>query len=197
MARRSDYDILRIQTSNTAIMWKESRGIAPDSVADKMDDAMLSWMSELTDTLKIWIDKGISMTDGELILARTNMGALVESWLKFFYCVFYEDYIKNPKTVKGKMVEPNNMKFEDLKNFSNGILWDDNKSAMYIWVDKIQHYRNAVHAFNFRDIGTPVEFMSDMDEFYKYVDHILNHIPSLEDFVPYYPAGYVTNVYYD
>lgn len=197
MARRSDYDILRIQTSNTAIMWKESRGIAPDSVADKMDDAMLSWMSELTDTLKIWIDKGISMTDGELILARTNMGALVESWLKFFYCVFYEDYIKNPKTVKGKMVEPNNMKFEDLKNFSNGILWEDNKSAMYIWVDKIQHYRNAVHAFNYRDIGTPVEFMSDMDEFYKYVDHILNHIPSLEDFVPYYPAGYVTNVYYD
>lgn len=197
MARRSDYDILRIQTSNTAIMWKESRGISPDSVADKMDDAMLSWMSELTDTLKIWIDKGISMTDGELILARTNMGALVESWLKFFYCVFYEDYIKNPKTVKGKMVEPNNMKFEDLKNFSNGILWDDNKSAMYIWVDKIQHYRNAVHAFNYRDIGTPVEFMSDMDEFYKYVDHILNHIPSLEDFVPYYPAGYVTNVYYD
>lgn len=197
MARRSDYDILRIQTSNTAIMWKESRGIAPDSVADKMDDAMLSWMSELTDTLKIWIDKGISMTDGELILARTNMGALVESWLKFFYCVFYEDYIKNPKTVKGKMVEPNNMKFEDLKNFSNGILWDDNKSAMYIWVDKIQHYRNAVHAFNYRDIGTPVEFMSDMDEFYKYVDHILNHIPSLENFVPYYPAGYVTNVYYD
>lgn len=197
MARRSDYDILRIQTSNTAIMWKESRGIAPDSVADKMDDAMLSWMSELTDTLKIWIDKGISMTDGELIFARTNMGALVESWLKFFYCVFYEDYIKNPKTVKGKMVEPNNMKFEDLKNFSNGILWDDNKSAMYIWVDKIQHYRNAVHAFNYRDIGTPVEFMSDMDEFYKYVDHILNHIPSLEDFVPYYPAGYVTNVYYD
>ena len=45
MARRSDYDILRIQTSNTAIMWKESRGVAPDSVADKMDDAMLSWMS--------------------------------------------------------------------------------------------------------------------------------------------------------
>lgn len=197
MARRSDYDILRIQTSNTAIMWKESRGVAPDSVADKMDDAMLSWMSELTDTLKIWIDKGTSMTDGELILARTNMGALVESWLKFFYCVFYEDYIKNPKIVKGKMVEPNNMKFEDLKNFSNGILWDDSKSAMYIWVDKIQHYRNAVHAFNYRDIGTAVEFMSDMDEFYKYVGHILNHIPPLEDFVPYYPAGYVTNMYFD
>ena len=68
---------------------------------------------------------------------------------------------------------------------------------MYIWVDEIQHYRNAVHAFNYRDIGTAVEFMSDMDEFYKYVGHILNHIPPLEDFVPYYPAGYVTNMYFD
>lgn len=178
-------------------MWKESRGVAPDSVADKMDDAMLSWMSELTDTLKIWIDKSVSMTDGELILARTNMGALVESWLKFFYCVFYEDYIQNPKMIKGKMVEPNNMKFDDLKNFSTGILWDDKNSSMYLWVDKIQHYRNAVHAFNYRNIGTAIEFMEDMDEFYKFVEHILNHIPSIENYIPYYPAGYIMNVYYE
>lgn len=197
MARRSDYEILKIQTSNTALMWKASRGIAPDSVADKMDDAMLPWMSELTDTLKIWIDKGILMTDGELILARTNMGALVESWLKFFYCVFYEDYVKNPQMAKGKMIEPNNMKFDALKTFSTGILWDDTSSSMYMWVDKIQHYRNAVHAFNYRDIGTAIEFMSDLDEFYKFVEHILNRIPPIEDYVSYYPEGYVSNVYYD
>lgn len=60
-------------------MWKESRGIAPDSVADKMDAVILSWMVELTYTLKIWIDKFILMTDGEIILALTNMRALVES----------------------------------------------------------------------------------------------------------------------
>ena len=51
--RRSDYEVLRLQTNNMALVWKESRGIAPDSVADKLDDAMLKWMSELTDTLKI------------------------------------------------------------------------------------------------------------------------------------------------
>ena len=63
-------------------------------------------MSELTDTLKIWIDKGSTMTEGELILARTNMGALVESWIKFFYCVYYEDYMKIPLTQnkKGKTI---------------------------------------------------------------------------------------------
>ena len=184
-----------------ALVWKESRGIAPDSVADKLDDAMLKWMSELTDTLKIWIDKGSTMTEGELILARTNMGALVESWLKFFYCVYYEDYMKNPLTQnkKGKTitVEPNNMRFEDLKNFSKGILWDDDKDPLYVWVDKIQHYRNAVHAFNYRNIGNAIEFMADMEEFYKYVNHILNHLPPIEDFLPSYPAGYVMNVYFD
>ena len=199
--RRSDYEVLRLQTNNMALVWKESRGIAPDSVADKLDDAMLKWMSELTDTLKIWIDKGFTMTDGELILARTNMGALVESWLKLFYCVYYEDYMKNPltQTKKGKTItdEPNNMRFEDLKNFSKGILWDDDKDPLYVWVDKIQHYRNAVHAFNYRDIGTAKGFMSDMEEFYRYVNHILDHLPPIEDLLPCYPAGYVMNVYFD
>lgn len=195
--RRSGFDILRIQTSNTALLWKEARGIAPDSVADKMDEAMLSWMVDLTDTLKIWIDKGLSMTDGELILARTNMGALVESWLKFFYCAFYEDYLNNPLMKQNKMIEPNKMKFEDLKNFSIGILFENNQDPLYLWVDKIQHYRNAVHAFNYRDIGTPADFISDIDEYYKYVDTILNRIPPVEDYVECYLAGYVSNVYFE
>lgn len=190
--RRSDFDILRIKTNNTALIWKEARGIAPDSVADKMDDAMLSWMVELTDTLKLWIDKGLDMTDGELILARTNMGALVESWLKFFYCAFYEDYLNNPMMQRNRMVEPNKMKFEDLKNFSIGILFENNQDALYLWIDKIQHYRNAVHAFNYRDIGTTAEFITDMGEYNEYVDKILNKVPSVEDYIECYPAGYIS-----
>ncbi len=42
--RRSDYEVLRLQTNNMALVWKESREIAPDSVADKLDDAMLKWI---------------------------------------------------------------------------------------------------------------------------------------------------------
>ncbi len=68
---------------------------------------------------------------------------------------------------------------------------------MYIWVDKIQHYRNAVHSFNYRSIGTVVEFMADMEVFYKYVEHILNHVPKIEDYISYYPEGYITNAYFD
>ncbi len=199
MARRSSFDILTIQTNNTALIWKDVHGIAPDNAAKKLDIAMLDWQSELTKTLKIWIDKGLDITVGELILARANLGAVVESWLRFFYCVFYDDYINQPmKNKKGQILEPeNDMRFEDLKKFSTGILWDDEKSQDYLWVDSIQKKRNAIHSFTYKDIGTPLDFLLDVDYLCEFVDMILNHLPPVEDYIECYPAGYVPNVYFE
>ena len=199
MARRSSFDILTIQTNNTALIWKDVHGIAPDNAAKKLDIAMLDWQSELTKTLKIWIDKGLNMTVGELILARANLGAVVESWLRFFYCVFYDDYINQPmKNKKGQILEPEkDMRFEDLKKFSTGILWDDENSKDYIWVDSIQKKRNAIHSFTYKDIGTPLDFLLDVDYLCEFVDMILNHLPPVEDYIECYPAGYVPNVYFE
>lgn len=199
MARRSSFDILTIQTNNTALIWKDVHGIAPDNAAKKLDIAMLDWQSELTKTLKIWIDKGLNMTVGELILARANLGAVVESWLRFFYCVFYDDYINQPmKNKKGQILEPEkDMRFEDLKKFSTGILWDDENSKDYIWVDSIQKKRNAIHSFTYKDIGTPLDFLLDVDYLCEFVDMILNHLPPVEDYIECYPAGYVLNVYFE
>lgn len=188
------YEILKIQTMNTSLIWKDIHGIATEATAQKLDIAMLDWMSSLTDSLQIWIGKGLFMTDGELILARTNLGALVESWLKLFYCVYYEDYLRNPKTgKKGKMIEPEELSFETLKNFSVGILWDDQQNKEYIWVDKVQHYRNAIHSFKWREIGTAVEFIDDVSVFCDFVDNILNHFPPIEDYIETYPVGYIPN----
>lgn len=199
MARRSSFDILTIQTSNVSLLWKNVHGIAPDNAAKKLDIAMLDWQSELTKTLKIWIDKGLDMTVGELILARANLGAVVESWLRFFYCVFYDDYINQPMVnKKGKVLEPEkDMRFEDLKNFSTGILWDDDKSSDYLWVDSIQHKRNAIHSFTYKDIGTPADFLLDVDRLCEFVDMILNHLPPVEEYIECYPTGYVLNVYFE
>jgi len=199
MARRSSFNILTIQTNNTALIWKDVHGIAPDNAAKKLDIAMLDWQSELTKTLKIWIDKGLDMTVGELILARANLGAVVESWLRFFYCVFYDDYINQPmKNKKGQILEPEkDMRFEDLKKFSTGILWDDEKSKDYLWVDSIQKKRNAIHSFTYKDIGTPLDFLLDVDYLCEFVDMILNHLPPVEDYIECYPAGYVLNVYFE
>ena len=199
MARRSSFDILTIQTNNVSLLWKNVHGIAPDNAAKKLDIAMLDWQSELTKTLKIWIDKGLDMTVGELILARANLGAVVESWLRFFYCVFYDDYINQPiVNKKGKVLEPEkDMRFEDLKNFSTGILWDDDKSSDYLWVDSIQHKRNAIHSFTYKELGTPADFLLDVDRLCEFVDMILNHLPPVEEYIECYPAGYALNVYFE
>lgn len=196
--KRSKFDVLKIKTNNVALLWKDVHGIAPEDAALKLDDAMLDWQSELTKTLKIWIDKGLSMTEGELILARANLGAVVESWLKFFYCVYYDDYCKNPiKNGKGIMIEPEKASFENLKEFSVGKLWDDTTSTEYIWVDSVQYKRNAIHSFKYRDIGTPQEFLNDVDYLYEFVDNIISHMPPIEDYVETYPVGYVFNVYFE
>lgn len=127
------------------------------------------------------------MTDGELILARANIGAVVESWLKFFYCVYYEDYCKNPiKNFKGYMIEPEEASFENLKEFSTGKLWDGTTSQEYIWVDSVQHKRNAIHSFKYRDIGTSQNFLDDVEYLCEFVDNILNHLPPIEDYIETY-----------
>ena len=184
--------LLKQTTRNDAVLWRSCRGFAPDDVASKVESAMLDWLSDLTDALSIWVEKGDQMSEGELILARTNMGAIVESWLRLFYCVFYEDYQKQPLVVKGKPVDPDhrNMRFEDLKEYSIGILWDSNTDPLYLWVDKIQRYRNAIHSFRYRDIGTANGFMGDMDSLCDFVAMIRNRLPPIEDYIDVYPAGY-------
>ena len=184
------FEIMKIKTSNTMLLWKDVYGIAPDAAASKLNKAMLEWHRELTDALEIWINKGVHMTDGELILACANLGAVVESWLKFFYCVYYEDYRQNPITYKRKMVQPERAEFDDLKDFSTGKLWDDEDSKDYIWVDSIQHKRNAIHSFKYRNIGTAQDFLNDIDYLYEFVDTIIAHLPPLEDYIETYPIGY-------
>ena len=193
----SKYEVLKIQTKNMALVWKKVRGLAPDDVADKMDDAMLDWTVQLTDTLKMWIDKGSSMTDGELILARTNMGALVEAWLKFFFSVFYIEYKKMPVMNNQRAVEPEDLSFERLKNYATGILWPDQNAQLYLFVDRIQHYRNAIHSFKFRDIGKASDYIADVDEYYSFIEEIIDRLPPVEDFLGEYPEGYVLNPYFD
>lgn len=184
------FDILKIRTNNTMLLWKDVYGIVSNPTATKLDKAMLAWQKELTDTLEIWITKGVTMTDGELILACTNLGSVVESWLKFFYCVYYDDYCKKPIAYKDKMIEPEKAKFDDLKDFSTGKLWDDENSKEYMWVDSVQHKRNAIHSFRYRDIGTAQDFLDDMDHLYDFVDNIILHLPPLEDYIETYPIGY-------
>ena len=94
-------------TNKIMSKWMGIGGIAPDSVVDKMHNARLDWIIQLTDCLEIWTDRGGRLSEGELLLARANIGAIVEGWLKFFYCVYYEDYKNCPKKDRdGNIIEP-------------------------------------------------------------------------------------------
>ncbi len=166
-------------SNDTLKFWQDLRGWAPESVANLLEVARLDWLIDLTYCLKIWIDKGGPLTQGELLLARANLGALVEGWLKLFYCVYYEDYIRDEDAIRnkqGKLVEPNKIKFEQLKNFSRGRLWEKDNS-WFNWVGDIQNKRNAIHAFNHRDIGNEEDLLIDIRLYYNFILMIDNRLP--------------------
>ena len=129
------------------------------------------------------------MSTGELILARTNLGAVVECWLRFFYSIYYLDYLNSPlkKKKKGNMIiEPEDLSFEQLKIFSTKKLWDDDHTDVYKWIESVQKKRNAIHAFKNHEIGTCSEFLKDVDVLYEFVENLISHFPPLEDIMKDY-----------
>lgn len=173
---KSIYNSIKIESERVLDFWQNPRGWAPESATEILVVSRLDWLEGLTNTLKIWIDIEDEYDNGELLLANANLGALVEGWLKLFYCVYFEDYRKNPHEHKGKIVKPNDLSFEILKQFSWDILWKQG-SDWDKWIGRIQYKRNAIHAFNSRDIGDKAEFISDLIKFYDLIELIDARLP--------------------
>lgn len=55
--------------------WKDAHGWAPIEAAELLNKSMLEWQSSLAEQLSAW--RGC-LSDGQLILAWANVGALVE-----------------------------------------------------------------------------------------------------------------------
>lgn len=165
-----------IKSKEVFSFWKNAEGWAPPSATAKLNAARLDWLEDLTESLNIWNEKSLSLSNGELLLAWANLGALVEGWLKLFYCIYYENYINEPIVRRGAIIEPNDLSFENLKQFSREKLWAQG-SNWDKWVDYIQYKRNAIHAFNTRDIGTPFDFLDSLEQFKKFIEIIDERIP--------------------
>jgi len=87
---------LQNHTRHTLNFWKSgAKGWAPQKASEKLEIARIDWLLSLSDTLTIWCKKNNKMTDGELILAYANLGALVEGWLKLFYCICISPILQN------------------------------------------------------------------------------------------------------
>ena len=89
---------------------------------------MLDWQVSLTNSLKYWLSMDTNISTGDLILARINLGMLVETWLRIFFTIYSYDYqndgfiiIKNRiekiKDRKKKRIEIKDLTFNNLITF--------------------------------------------------------------------------------
>jgi len=114
----------RIETLTERMMlfWKKAHGWAPASSAALLSKSMLEWQRSLAGCLKRWLN---AKTDGELILAWANLGALVEGQLKLFLSVYYADYSVDAEAIKNKgaVQDPDLAVLEDLRVFFKKRIW--------------------------------------------------------------------------
>jgi len=127
-------------------------GWASGDAAKHLDKSMLCWQTSLAVSLSKWTN---ATSEGDLILAWTNLGALVEGQLKLFLCVYYHDYASEIDGIRkrGRLIDPDESQLEDLRQFFVKRIWTVGTNWSP-YVEMVQHRRNAVHAFRHREIGT-------------------------------------------
>lgn len=76
---------------------------------------MLDWQISLTNSLQHWISLDKNIPIGDLILARINIGMLVETWLKIFFTIYSYDY-QNDKSDSSKIIRNNKKKKIEIKD---------------------------------------------------------------------------------
>jgi len=143
----------RIATLTDSVMsfWADG-GWAQGEAARLLDRSMLLWQASLAKTLITWIN---GTSEGELILAWANLGALVEGQLKLFLCVHYYEYKNEVEGIRryGEKIDPDVSMLEGIRQFFVKRIWDVGTN-WNPYVEMIQQRRNAIHAFRYRDIGT-------------------------------------------
>jgi hypothetical protein len=173
--------------------WSNSHGWAPIEAAGLLSKSRLDWQVSLSETLFLWIkEPPKALTVGELILAWSNLGSLVEGTLKTFLSVWYKDYaddidnlnlanVYNKK--KDKILEPDGLTLEPLrKYFEFKKLLSEPSRAL---VGLVQQRRNAIHAFKNKEIGTTEEFEASVRTYLEMLREVNNRLPYPDD--PYIP----------
>jgi hypothetical protein len=191
----SDKQVLeRIESLTAGLMgfWKNVKGWAPAEAAKILKGAMLEWQTSLATSLKRWVR---CKSEGDLILAWTNLGSLAEGALKLFLCAYLLDYLSSSATsiekkgkkkgkteaeiqeLKAKINAPDGIALEALKVFFAEHIWD-NMAEPHLYLANLQMRRNAVHAFQKKEIGTFADFKGSIRQ------HLIL-LRRLNDMLPY------------
>lgn len=171
--------------------WASAHGWAPDEAASLLSKSRLDWQLSLSQTLYLWIGKD-TMSDGELILAWTNLGALLEGTLKLFFSIYYLDFQADVELLKKSNAfdhkkqthkEPDQLTLEVFRSYScHKMLFEESERSLILL---IQQRRNAIHAFRDRELGSA-------DEFRRTLRGYMNFLKNVDRSVPY-PDEYRAN----
>ncbi|NHF74878.1 hypothetical protein G7044_17285 [Paracoccus sp. 12-3] len=175
-------DIISLNAKMTDF-WASAHGWAPDDAANLLSKSRLDRQVSLSRTLHLWIDRD-PMTDGELILAWANLGALLEGTLKFFISVYYLDFQKDIEALKKasaydfkKMThkEPDGLTLDVLRKFVvQKNLFEAAHPEMF---QLVQSRRNALHAYKDRELGTVTEFRDSVHGYMKFLTEVNHRVP--------------------
>lgn len=125
------------------------------------------------------------MSDGSLILAWANLGALAEGTSKLLLSVCYMDYIEDIETLKyanaydnksKKKKDPDGLSLDKLRKFFvKKQIFDERIMSFF---ELVQKRRNAIHAYEDRPLG-------NRNEFFKVVDDYLYFLRDVDGRLPY------------
>ncbi|WP_027182925.1 hypothetical protein [Desulfovibrio inopinatus] len=162
--------------------WSNANGWAPSNAASLMSKSRLDRQVSLSKALHIWLERE-SLSEGELILAWANLGALVEGTLKLFFSVYLNDYLQSGRIETDKNGFP---KLPDIVSLEYlKVLMDKETRFEKHWsnfVGDVQKYRNAIHAYKDRELGDQGAFYSFVQKYYSFIKEVHSRLP--------YPDGY-------
>lgn len=158
--------------------WSNAHGWAPSEAAALMSKSRLDRQVSLSKCLKIWISyETKKYGEGALILAWANLGSLIEGTLKLYLVAYYNDYKQYDIFTdrKGEILDPDVLALDRLRVFFNKVkLWSDDWDS---YVIQVRDYRNAIHAFKDREIGTFSDFEMCVKKYLKMIGEFNLSLP--------------------
>lgn len=163
--------------------WASAHGWAPEDAANLLSKSRLDWQVSLSKTLHLWIGRD-PMTDGELILAWANLGALLEGTLKFFFSVYYSDFQTDIEALKKANAydhkknthkEPDGLTLEVLGRYviHKNLFVKEHQEMFQL----VQSRRNAIHAYKDRELGSLNEFRDSICGYMKFLNEVDLRVP--------------------
>lgn len=166
------WDVLVRLCVEQATVLPTLEGWAPEPAARLLSEARLDWQLSLAETIKMWL--GRELSSGELILAWTNLGSLLEGTLAVFLTVYYNNYERDRPTSKDA---PQKLILKDMQAYFRK--QDISDAAQDDLIDLIRKRRNAVHSLRNREIGNAEEFTKCFVHYCMFASDLRNRWPNM------------------